>query len=85
MHTIQKLQTELQEKWDTLRQQHWKCTAQKRCGLLWFAPMLDQIESLDSAADELQELCRESEQIANSVREPDENDQQGESYIWQID
>lgn len=85
MNAIQKLQTALQDHWDILRQQHWKCTAQKRFGMLWFAPMLEQIEALDSAADELQELCQESTKIANSVREPGENDEQEEYSTWQRD
>ena len=72
MNTIRKIRTGLQEDWDLLRSKHWKCATQKRFGTLQIAPMLTEIDTLDSAADDLQELCQESITLAAAVREPDE-------------
>lgn len=72
MDTIQKIHTGLQNHWDTLRSKFWKCTAQKRFGVLWFAPMQTEIDSLNTTADTLQELCERSATLAASVREPDD-------------
>lgn len=75
MNTIRKIHTDLEENWGVLCSKDWKCAAQQRFARVWCAPMLADIDGLDSATDTLAELCRESMAVAKSVREPDENDQ----------
>ena len=75
MKTIDKIHTELEERWDELRGKHWKCEAQKRFGSAWMAPMLAEIRELDCATEDIHDLCEEAVTAAKSVREPDENDE----------
>ena len=75
VNTIKRIRTELEDQWYTLCRGNWKCAAQQRFGRLWYTPVLEQIDALDSATGELEELCQESVAMAKSVREPDENDQ----------
>ena len=75
MNTIRNIRAKLEHCWDDLWSNAWKCAAQKKFARIWFVPMLAEIDDLDSAAEELQALCQESENVARSVREPDENEE----------
>lgn len=75
MESVKKIRTELEEKWKTLIDRQWKCLAQIRFGLGHTVPVLMEIDELNGAADELLELCSESEAAANAVREPDADDE----------
>ena len=75
MKAIDKIHTELEERWDELRSKHWKCDAQKRFSSTWIVPMLEEIRELDCATEDLLDLCEEAASAAKSVREPDEIDE----------
>ena len=84
MNTIKRIQNDLEEHWNQLRSKDWQCAAQKCFDAAYCTPMLEQINILDSASEELEELCRESMAAAKSVREPDEN-QDWRNETWQND
>ncbi len=77
MNTIRNIRADLEENWNALQGKDWQCAAQIRFGQSWCTPMLAQIDMLDSAMDELEALCRESLDMANAVREPEENEEWG--------
>ncbi len=84
MNSIKNIRTELEDQWNTLCRRNWNCAAQKRFDRVWCTPMLAQIDALDSASDELEELCRESVAMAKSVREPDDHEE-WRNETWQRD
>lgn len=80
MKEIRTLRTKLDELWQAMSDKHWRCVTRKRFGQKQVEPMLDQIDTLDTLADEIRDLCAEAAAVAASVREPDEED-----GTWQRD
>lgn len=75
MESKHKTRAELEEHWLTLSEKDWKCTAQKRFGIAYVRPMLNELDGLNHATDRLLELCQDAEKAAGAVREPDEDDE----------
>lgn len=75
MRSAEKLQTELSEQWETLREKHWRCNAQKRFGTTYVEPALEALAQFAQEAESILSLCREAEAAAGAVRKPDEDDE----------
>ena len=80
MKEIRQLRTGLDELWQSIGQAHWRCAARDRFDRKRARPMLAQMDTLDTLADEIGGLCADAAAAAAAGREPDEEDE-----TWQRD
>lgn len=74
MEKINKILANLNEQTTQQLKKYWDCLAKLRFERKLLAPMVSNIQNLNTQTDKLRALCDAAEAVAGSVRRPDEDD-----------